>query len=161
MFYRFDIIRWVLMLMPPVLRRPLAVALVSSMLYPAREIYDRFSGLKTDVDLQLTSNAFTIYLERYLNRLFYLTDEIYISDFVDDNLVYFAFADEIADTVWVGDKEDDGTLYLSSLKPDYMGGGFTVNIPEFLNKDEHVATIRRWVDRFKFAGTKYTIQAYS
>lgn len=161
MFYKFDIVRWVLMLIPPILRRPMAVAFISNMLYPVKEIYEQFSKQKADVDLQLTSNAITIYLERYLNRLFYLTNEIYITDFIDDNLVYFAFADEIADVQWIGSEYDDIALYLSSLQPDFLKGGFIVNIPEFLNKNEHVTTIRMWVDYFKFVGTKYIIQSYS
>ena len=161
MFYRFDITKWILMLVPPVLRRSLLVALLQALLTPVRNLNERFYELKTGVDRQLASNAFTIYLERYLNGLFYLSDEIYITDAINNDHIYFSKSSEIADLNYIGYDDAQGTLYLPSLLPMQIRGDFVINIPEFLDKDEYRSVITKWTDYFKYAGTQYIIRTYS
>ena len=129
---------------------------------PLKELYQDFYSYKAGVDRQLNSNAFTAYLERYLNGLFYLDDEIYIEDYVDDNKVYLAYATEIlADTVYIGNSDDEECLYLSSQRPDGIIGGFVIYIPEFLDKPEYIAIIDEWANYYKYAGTKHIIRTYN
>lgn len=161
MFYNFDTAKWILCILPPILRRPVLFALAKVLMNPVKELYQDFHAYKTDVDRQLTSNAFTAYLERYLNGLFYLTDEIYIEDYVDEEKVYLAYATELADPVYIGDGGDDECLYLSSQRPDGIIGGFVINIPEFLNKPEYIAMIDKWAGYYKFSGTKHIIRVYN
>ena len=161
MFYRFDITKWILVILPPALRRPLLFSLLNAMLIPVKAIYENFMSYKTSIDRQLASNACTIYLERYLNDLFYLSGDIYITDYIDEDKVYMAFADELADPVYVGTVNEPEMLYLSSESPDGFLGGFIVNIPEFLNKPEYITLIDKWVTFFKYAGTKHIIQTYN
>ena len=161
MFYNFDITKWILHILPPVLRRPVLFALVRALMNPLKELYQDFYSYKAGVDRQLNSNVFTAYLERYLNGLFYLDGEIYIEDYVDEEKVYLAFATELADTVYVGEQDDDECLYLSSQRPDGITGGFVINIPEFLDKPEYTAIIDEWANYYKYAGTKHIIRVYN
>ena len=161
MFYNFDTTKWILCILPPVLRRPVLFALAKALMNPLKELYQNFYSYKVDVDRQLTSNAFTAYLERYLNGLFYLSDEIYIEDYVDEEKVYLSFATELAAPVYIGGGGDDESLYLSSQRPDGIIGGFVVHIPESLNKPEYISLIERWVNYYKFSGTKHIIRVYN
>lgn len=161
MFYNFDINKWILILLPPILRRPVLYALIRAMLAPLAEVYTAFLTSKGEAERQMTSNAFTIYLERFLNGLFYLPDgAIYITDFVDEEMVYFAYATEESDPVYVGNKDDEDSLYLISTRPDAILGGFTVNIPESIDKPEYISVIDKWVNYYKYAGTSHIIKSY-
>lgn len=160
MFYRFDINKWILHALPPVLRKPVIYRLLKALLYPLKALYGAFYLWKRGTDRSLSANAFTGNLERHLNSLFYLPEgEIYITDYYDADKVYLSKKEEIAEIVYVGVK-GDGDFYLPSTKPAALQGVFVVNVPEALASPENIALIRREVDRCKYAGTKYMIKTY-
>ena len=136
MFYRFDVNKWILHALPPVLRKPVIYRLLKAMLYPLKALYDAFYLWKAGADRSLSANAFTGPLEHHLNSLFYLPDgEIYITDYRDADKVYMARKEEIAEIVYAGVK-GEGIFYLPSMKPAALQGVFAVNVPEALASPE-------------------------
>ena len=158
MFYRFDIEKWVLQVLPPVLRKPVLHALVKALIYPLKVIYGAFLVLKRNTDRTLSANAFTGALQHHLNRLFYLPEgTIRISDHIDEDKVYIAFREEVADTIYMSNEND---LQLSSKRPAALRGVFVINIPESFNKPENIARITLEANYYKYAGTEFIIKTY-
>lgn len=161
MFYRFDVDRWIIHLLPPILRKASIYAFLRSMLYPVKQLQEAFLAYKESVDLQLTYNSFQNYLERFLNRLFFFEyNAIYITD-VELEKTYLAFQSETADKVYVSfqDETPASPLNLSSVPPDTVTGQFIVHVPSVLSEEER-ATIANWVNYYKMAGTEFTIEVY-
>ena len=147
------------MLLPPVLRKKVLLAFIDSLAEPLSSVEGKMSYYAENSLLRLSYNAFTNYLERFLNEKF--GGGIYISDYVNDNLMYMSFSDEIADVVYIGESDEaeyNPPIYLSSVQPLQLSGGFIVNIPERLSGS--AADVGKWVDYYKFAGTEYNITIY-
>jgi len=159
MSYNFDVKKLCRMLLPPVLRKKVLLAFVDSIAEPLLSMEGKTSDYADNTLLRLSYNAFTNYLERFLNEKF--GGGIYISDYVNDDLFYMSFPNEIADVVYMGEAGEAGynpPIYLSSAQPLQLSGGFIVNIPERLSGS--AADVGKWVDYYKFAGTEYNITIY-
>lgn len=159
MYYNFDVKKLARMLLPPVLRKKVMLAFIDTLVESLSFLSGKISDYAENTLLKLSYNAFTNYLERFLTEKF--GDGIYISDYVNDDLFYMAFPNEIADIVYIGESGETGynpPVYLSSAQPLQLSGGFIVNIPERLSGN--IADIGKWVDYYKFAGTEYKITTY-
>lgn len=159
MYYNFDVKKLARMLLPPVLRKKVMLAFIDTLVESLSFLSGKISDYAESTLLKLSYNAFTNYLERFLTEKF--GDGIHISDYVNDDLFYMAFPNEIADIVYIGESGEAGynpPVYLSSAQPLQLSGGFVVNIPERLS--DNVADIGKWVDYYKFAGTEYKITTY-
>lgn len=159
MYYNFDTSKLARWLLPPILRRKGLLALIDALAMPLSSLSDRMSSYADGTLRKLSYNAFTNYLERFLNELF--GGGIYITDYADEDFFYMSYKDETLDTVYVGISGEEGydpPVYLSSEQPDRISGGFIVNIPESLS--EKTGDIGKWVDYYKFAGVKYIIKTY-
>ena len=81
MFYRFDVDRWIIHQLPPVLRRQGVFAFLRALLFPLKQLVQTFTAYREAAMRQLSFNAFTIYLEKWLNDIFfYEYNDIYITD---------------------------------------------------------------------------------
>lgn len=161
MFYHFDVDKWIIHLLPPVLRKKSLYAFLRSMLYPVKQLQEAFLTYKSGVDTQLTYNSFQNYLERFLNGLFFFEyNAIYITD-VEDERVYLAYASETADPVYMSFQTETPAvpLQLSSLSPDLITGKFIVHVPAALSAADR-ATVTNWVNYYKLAGTEFTLEVY-
>lgn len=161
MFYHFDVDKWIIHLLPPVLRKASIYAFLRTMLYPVKQLQAAFLAYKTGVDRQLTYNAFQNSLERFLNGLFFFEyDAIYITD-VEREVTSLAFQSESVDPVYVSFEDEDtaAALQLSSLDPDDITGKFVVHVPAALSEADK-ATVINWVNYYKMAGTEFTIEVY-
>lgn len=157
---RYDPYRWVAHQLPPILRHRLLYALLMALVYPVRVLFDTFYSYASGIEGQLSYNALTIYLEKYLNDLFYFTDnEIYIVDYIGEATLYLAHRDE-------GKHEDCLSLRSGGKDPVYIGttdarvGGFTVMVPDVIATAENLSLISRWVNYYKYGGTQFTIKTY-
>lgn len=162
MFFRFDVDRWIIQQLPPILRRSAIYAFLRSLLFPLKQMMQAFEAYRESVSRQLSYNAFEIYLEKWLNDvLFFPAGTIYLSDEIlpivalsmeseGDAPVYMSFVDE----------DPAAPLQLYSTPPDAIIGEFIVHVPTGLS-DEQLAIIRQWVDYYKFAGTQYRIIEYA
>ena len=161
MFYHFDVDKWIIHLLPPVLRKASIYAFLRSMLYPVKQLQAVFLAYKTGVDRQLTYNAFQNSLERFLNGLFFFEYKaIYITD-VEDEQTCLSFASEAVDPVYMSfQTESPATaLALSSLDPSKTTGKFIVHVPAALSLAD-IASVANWVNYYKMAGTEYNIETY-
>ena len=159
MFYRFDIEKWAVMVLPPILRRPVMRAFIKALVYPLRSTYNDFLRLKNHTDRVLSANAFVGPLEHHLNGMFNQPDgTISISDYIDEDKVYMSFRDEIMEAFYISNGSN--TVYLSSMRPAALKGEFVVNVPVTLGTQENIASIREEVNFYKYAGTTFTIKTY-
>ena len=113
------------------------------------------------VDRQLSFNGFADMMQRFLNDLFYFPDgTIYITDIVEPVLT-LSFIAEGYDPVYMSfdDETDPASFVLASSPPGETVGEFVVHVPETLSEAD-IATIRQWVEYYKFAGTMFTIETY-
>jgi len=161
MFYHFDVDKWIIHLLPPILRKASIYAFLRSMLYPVKQLQDAFLAYKLGIDRQLTYNSSQNYLERFLNGLFFFEyDAIYITD-VESEVTSLAFQSESVDPVYMSfqDEAPAAALQLSSLNPDDITGKFVVHVPAALSEADK-ATVINWVNYYKMAGTEFTIEVY-
>lgn len=161
MFYHFDVDKWIIHLLPPILRKASIYAFLRSMLYPVKQLQAAFLTYKSGVDRQLTYNSFKDYLERFLNGLFFFEyNAIYITE-VETEGVYLAYQSESMYPVYMSYQwEDPATaLQISSLDPNRKTGIFIVHVPAALSVADR-ATVTNWVNYYKMAGTQFTLEAY-
>lgn len=161
MFFLFDVDKWIIHQLPPILRRSGIYAFLRTMLYPLKQLQTAFLNYRSQVNRQLTYNAFQDYLERFLNGLFFFEGRvIYITD-VETEVVYLAYASESAEDVYMSFVNEDPSysLNLSSVDPSKITGQFVVHVPAALTEAD-VATVTNWVNYYKMAGTQFTIEVY-
>lgn len=161
MFFLFDVEKWIIQQLPPILRRSGIYAFLRTMLYPLKQLQTAFLNYRSQVNRQLTYNAFQDYLERFLNGLFFFEGRvIYITD-VKTEVAYLAYASESAEDVYMSFVNEDPaySLNLSSVDPSQITGQFVVHVPAALTEAD-VATVTNWVNYYKMAGTQFTIEVY-
>lgn len=161
MFYHFDVDKWIIHLLPPVLRKASIYAFLRCMLYPVKQLQSAFLAYKEGIDRQLTYNAFNDYLERFLNGIFFFEYKaIYITD-VEYDRAYLALASEAVSPVYMSFQSEDPALALelSSLDPSAITGRFVVHVPAALSQAD-IATVTNWVNYYKMAGTEFTVEVY-
>ncbi len=154
MYSRFDIDRFALQQLPPMLRKKSIYALLRCLLIGLGTIYRSFSGYRESVLLQVNHNSTTASLQKFLNDLFGLQDSITITDFKDVN-VYLHNKDETNESVYMGYLDESIALNLLSVAPNMVTGGFEVNVPTKLVSAANLKTIQKWVEFYKPAGTTY------
>lgn len=161
MYRNFNLYAYAVRLLPPFLRKDVIKAVLRVLLCPLDAIITAFNGLIGSSDRLLTHNSFTIYLEKFLNELFNVDGQIYITDFIDDTTVCLSKKEEMMDYDLMTLKSEElPTLMLPSERPGRLQGRFIVNIPGSLDTEENRKLITRWVNYYKYAGTNYTIEAY-
>ena len=140
MFYHFDVDRWIIHQLPPILRRTAIYAFLRVFMYPLKQLAETFYAYKLMVDRQLSFNGITDIVEPVLSLSF-------IGEGYEP--VYMSFDDE----------EDPASFVLASWPTDDTVGQFVVHVPESMSEAD-IATVRQWVDYYKFAGTLFTIETY-
>jgi len=161
MFYHFDIDKWIIHLLPPVLRRSAIYAFLRVLLYPLKQLQSAFLAYRAQVDRQLTYNSFKDYLERFLNGLFFFEYKaIYITD-VEIDAAALSFQSEAVNPVYMTfiNETPAVALQLSSTDPSLISGKFTVHVPAALTEAD-IATVTSWVNYYKMAGTQFTVEVY-
>ena len=71
MFFRFDTDRWIIDQLPPVLRRKAVYAFLRAMLLPVAQLAQAFTAFRDAALRRLSTNAFVVYLEKWLNDVFF------------------------------------------------------------------------------------------
>lgn len=162
MFYLFDVDRWIIQQLPPILRRPVIYAFLRALLLPLRELMQIFTGYRESVEQQLSYNGFENYLEKWLNDVLAYNppDLIYITDEVLP-ISTLSLQSEGNDPVYMTESGEDPAvpLQLYSTPPDMIIGEFIVHVPSGISEPD-IALVRQWVDYYKFAGTQYRIEVY-
>lgn len=161
MSYRFDVDRWIIHQLPPILRRRTIFAFLKAFLAPVKQLQLVFQSYRESVTRQIRSNAFIATFERRLNEVFFFEDkEIYITDSLLSRFT-LAFESESFAPVYVSEQGEipETPALLESFPPDEQISRFIVHVPSTMTASE-LATLARWVDYYKMAGTEYTIETY-
>lgn len=170
MWYKLDILRLAVQLVPPVLRCGILISLLDVLTLPLRQIYGRFTALREAVDRRLDITAAVQYMEKALNDVFFLKDgRIYIVSNVSDGTVYCHYESERKENVYMGTTAETPLLLRYDGEADHKAS-FTVYVPTFLctsldaEEDEyggvHLRTVMTWIDYYKPAGKTYGIELY-
>lgn len=173
MWYRIDIMKLAVQLLPPVLRCVFTVALLRVLTLPLRYVQGLFAAYMAEVSGRLNITAGVQYIEKALNDAFYLTDgQIYIeSVMVSSNSEFFRLETEGMDAQYIG-TEGETPFYMYHVTDTHPGDGvnFNVYVPTFLctslnaGEDkydgENLRRIRSLIDYYKPAGRKYGIILY-
>lgn len=161
MFYRFDVDRWIIYQLPPILRRPTIYSFLHALLFPIKQLMQTFTTYREAIMRQLSYNAFEIYLQKWLNDLFfYQYNDIYITDEILP-VPALSFQSEGDDPVYMTAIDEDPAvaLELYSSPTDDKIGAFVVHVPHVLTAAD-IAVVEKWVNYYKFAGTQYRIVQY-
>ena len=161
MFFRFDTDRWIIDQLPPVLRHQTVYAFLRAMLYPVAQLMQIFTAFREAAVRRLSANSFVIYLEKWLNDVFfYPSGTIYITEEVIP-YVELSFQSEGNAPVYMtfADENPLVPLDLYSFSPLTKIGRFVVHVPAAMTAAD-LATVSEWVEYYKFAGTQFRIEIY-
>lgn len=170
MRYRFDIIKFAVQLVPPVLRNRTVAALLRVMTLPLRYMYEQFVLHRGTVERRINTTAAVQYIEKALNEAFFLKDrQIYIISGSDGGFVFWHLKKEARDGIYM-DFESGDALVMRHDGEGVYDMSFTVYVPTFLCTSlvadddefggENLRKIRNMLDLYKPAGKTYGIQLY-
>ena len=175
MWYKIDITKLVLQLLPPILRSRFLSALANVMTVPLRHLYSQFCSLKKDAEAQLNITGNVQYLEKALNDVFFLHDQqIYIitpEEKEEENVRAFHFISErqLPNHIFM---EQEGQGFSLQTHAENSGfANFIVMVPTFLctstmaREDdryqwEHLWKIKNILKTYKPAGRTFGIELY-
>ncbi|MBR1633068.1 MAG: hypothetical protein IJ686_04875 [Bacteroidales bacterium] len=149
-----------LLLLPTFLRRPLAAALLYSLLAPLRYLHVRLMHLRNETDYRIRHTGQVCYLRAVLNDEFdtggrRITVTDYESVEVGGNFVHLREDDE---EVEIYTRSELSPLTIN--RRGYVGVSdvdFSVNIPEGLRGEIDEARLRGVVNKYKLVSKRYTI----
>ena len=159
MLHHFDTTRWLLLCLPPILRKPVLFALFSTCMQPLKTIAERCVAYAEDVNTRLMTRSYMGSLEVFLNNLFWLPQgTIYLADSIDDTY-YLFYKTEYRELNYLYTKQEDNAPYLF-YQPKEEFHGVYVNIPERIATETNIQTISKWIEYYKLAGVEYKIMVY-
>ncbi len=169
MWYRVDLLRFAVQLVPPILRGGFLIALLKALVTPIRYLYDRFTTYRDEVAGRLDITAAVQYIEKALNDAFYLENgQIYIETVDPDGSQYWHLAAEEL-PVYMNEQGGTATLLRQEGEVGYEDN-FIVWVPTFLCTSldpaadkyggEHLSTIQALLDYYRPAGRTYHIALY-
>lgn len=172
MWYRIDITKLVMQLLPPILRSKLLVALVNVLVLPLSYVYERFCSVKNTVDGRLTITGNVQYLEKALNDAFYLKDhQIFIDTPDEEKVPSFYYASELQEANYLYLQSEDIGFVLMRKGESRVLVNFIVMVPTFLctSLDDkasdkygwrYLSEIKRILNIYKPAGRTFSIELY-
>lgn len=159
MFYRLDIYKWGLLLLPPVLRRRRLYALLRVMLGPLHGLMQDFRTFRTNSIYRMNINGQVIYIEKALNDAFLLENrEIYLTDTADPIADASVVYPDAGITMTVYEEGAADTTYIKAAGDGKLSADFIINVPSFLSSETE--RIRAIVEYNRPAGRSYGINIY-
>lgn len=169
MWYRIDLKRLAVQLVPPVLRSGFFVAMLKVLVTPLVHICNRMIGLYESVSDKLNITANVICLEKLLNDSFFLAEHrIYIESLEEDVSSCWHFKKEKAPARFLHMK--NGGIILKFKGESSYKKSFTIYVPTFLctsldsGKDKfegkNIAKIKELMAIYKPAGRTFSITLY-
>lgn len=154
------------------IRKPRLSAWIKCLVKPVQQKYDEFNLLRIKINRELSYNSQVAILEYLLNKTFNTVDTgIYIDDIADNKEQLFTyFLSESEPPAFIRNiseyNADTGLVkhssyFLSELAQNY---DFIIYIPTALinieTEPKKAAEVTAKVQRYKFAGTRFTIKNY-
>ncbi len=171
MWYRSDILKFAVRLLPPVLRGRMAVALVKAMVMPVVYVFSLLTQYRAYAVRRLDITCSMQYIEKALNDEFYLEENLIylVSVTPTKDSPYFHFKDE-GKAPAILDFKTGTPFYLRSSDEKAINVNFYVYVPSFLctsldaNGDKYggmyLRRIKSLLDYYKPAGRNYEIILY-
>lgn len=171
MWYEIDFVKFVVQMLPPLLRSRFLVSFLRVLIVPLRYIHESFLTIKDGTDSKLSITGNVQYLEKALNDAFCLTDgQIRIETPTEKRLPAFYLKKEEKPRIFRTFQE--GTGYMVLLKGETRQRvNFTVRVPTFLctsteskSADKygwrHYRVIKNILNIYKPAGRTFGIELY-
>lgn len=166
MWYNVDFNRWVVQLLPPILRSKVLIVLLKIMVLPLAWLHAHFVLYRKAVSDRLNVTASVQDIERVLNEAFFLHNrQIYLEDVNNEQQTCLYFVREAMAAVFMNPSL---LLYQQGEVSDKPN--FIVCIPTFLctslDKDEdkykgrYLGIIINLIEYYKPAGKRYGIKLY-
>ena len=96
MWWKVDMMKMAVQLLPPVMRGGLTVALLKVLTLPVRHIYEQLTARRKNADRRLNTTANVMYIEKALNEAFYLKErQIWIESTEAEDVVFWHRRDEM------------------------------------------------------------------
>jgi hypothetical protein len=147
MKYDFNISKWILWLLPSVLRKPKQIAWLNALLQPIGYIHTRFYSFKQRVDIELRVSPQVRILRGYLNERF---DKDY-------NRIDIVDTGQISQT-YIFLESENAPLYLPVFLSIGDNYDFIVRLPVDLIAYE--TGIKAILNKFKLPSKRYDIQYF-
>ncbi|MBQ7552935.1 MAG: hypothetical protein IJT46_01060 [Bacteroidaceae bacterium] len=172
MWYKIDLTKLVVQLLPPILRSKLLVSLLSVVIVPLRYLYEKFCMLKDSANsrLQITGNV--VCLEKALNDAFYLNErQIYIETPEEEPPAVFYFSSELQRPNVLFLLSEERGFLLMNKGESVVKLNFIIKVPTFLctsidSKEEdkyhwkYLNIIKNIINIYKPAGRTFSIELY-
>ena len=172
MFYKIDLTKLVVQLLPPILRSNFLLSLLCVMIVPLRYLHGKFWSLKESVDNRLNIAGNVQYLEKALNDAFYLNNhQIYIETPEErERRAFMYFGNELQHVEKMYLKTEGVPYYFVKKNESSVPVNFIVMVPTFLctstNKNEdkyhgrNYKIIASILSIYKPAGRTFSIEIY-
>ena len=159
MWYKIDIIKYGLLLLPPFLRKQRLFAFLNVLLLPFQELMSRLDNYRKECDDRLNINGQVIYIEKALNDYFLLSyKDIYITEkSLDDIAPVIYLFNDAEPAVYFFDDDSQNVTYLTEGDVN-TSMEFIVNVPSYL--ESQLDEIRNLVEFYKPAGRSYKLNIY-
>ena len=159
MWYNFDPERFAEDMLPPILRRPLLLALLRAILKPLTGLMARFTSLRQQSRKRLAVTGQTISLVETLRERYRLPEGvIYITEASERQIYIFQAGEGRTNTYIHSTREQRDLTTIRFAEEGSREPDFTLHLPDFLASEE--AEIRRFLDLYKPAGKRYAIELY-
>lgn len=173
MWYKLDIRRLAVQMLPPVLRSRVMVALLYVLTTPLKWINAKFKAAKDETDAAVETTCTVASLEAGLNKLFYLRyGQIYIDtpEWTERATVFYKQSEDLA-AVYMHEESEGKPTYLTDTTEDQPEENFTVMVPTFLCTSlekrtadkygwKNLAKIKQFLNKYKPAGRQFGIKLY-
>lgn len=161
MWYNIDIYRLGYLLLPPVLRNGRLYAFLKVLLHPFFVLVTLFKNYRKSTLTTINTNGQVIYIEKALNDAFLFDDKlIYITDTGNDTYSASLLYPTEEGTMRVYEEGNEEVTYITASNEGKLNGDYQVNVPEFLNNEKDLETIKTILDYNKPAGRAYVIKIY-
>lgn len=112
MWYQFDIFKFAVQLVPPILRCKILIVFLDVITLPLRYIYNNFLNHREFVNKRLNITAGVQYIEKALNDVFFLKNrEIYILSNESDGIMYWHYESEEKEKIYMALENEEQPLY--------------------------------------------------
>ncbi|NDW10442.1 hypothetical protein [Dysgonomonas sp. 520] len=154
-YYKIDYRRFVRLLLPPLLRRPLVLAFLDAAIAPIASLYRSFMELREDSAYKLRINGQVCHLIAMLNDNFdFIERRIYITDAEIDEWNQFIWKEKTDRPVMLGNYMLQSERFIGA-----DGIDFVVHIPASLNlNDDERARMKSLLRYYKLASKRYALR---
>lgn len=155
MFYNFDVRKFVMQMLPTILRQNVLKAFLNALIEPVRDLYMRFRYFMQQCIFRLRCSGQVIALKQALILRYNLDDEdIKIID-AENTQVYLHCYDDKHTRVYLNEE----STFISYNSEGRHTADYTILVPDFLK--EYESEIAQLCNAYKPAGRTYKLSFYS